>query len=115
MRRDDEIRIRHMLDSAHEATSFVQGHTRQSLDVNRQLALALVIEIEIIGEATNQDLSLETRQAFPEIPWSNIIAMRNRLIHAYFEIDLDRVWDTVIEDLPPLVTALEKILPSRTS
>ena len=114
MRRDDEIRIRHMLDSAHEATSFVQGHTRQSLDVNRQLALALVREIEIIGEATTK-ISLETRQAFPEIPWSNIIAMRNRLIHAYFEIDLDRVWDTVIEDLPPLVTALEKILPSRTS
>ena len=50
------------------------------------------------------------QQAHPDIPWPLIVGMRNRLIHAYFDIDLDRVWDTVKDDLPPLIDQLEKLI-----
>jgi uncharacterized protein with HEPN domain len=73
------------------------------------LVLSLVKSIEIIGEAAAR-VSESTCARYPEIEWSSIVGMRNRLVHAYFDIDLDRVWDTVTEDLPPLVTALEEVL-----
>jgi uncharacterized protein with HEPN domain len=69
-----------------------------------------VRRIEIIGEAASQ-ITKETQLQLPDLPWPSIVAMRNRLIHAYFDIDIDRVWDTVIDDLPPLVAMLDKILP----
>ena len=68
--------------------------------------------VEIIGEAAGK-VSPECRSACPTIPWADITAMRNRLIHAYFDINLDIVWQTVTEELPPLVAELEKILSSR--
>jgi len=68
--------------------------------------LALVKEIEIIiGEAATQ-ISPELRDSSPEIPWAKIKGMRNRLIHAYSDVNVELVWSTVISDLPPLVTAL---------
>jgi uncharacterized protein with HEPN domain len=109
MRKDDSIRLRHMLDASREAESFSRNKTRKSLDTDRKLALALVKCIEIIGEAAAQ-ISNESREALPQIPWSDIIAMRNRLIHAYFDINLDILWKTIIEDLPPLISELKKIL-----
>ena len=109
MRRDDLIRLRHMIDAAREALSFVQHKSRDALDADRILTLALVKSIEIIGEAASR-VTPETRDRHPEIPWTNIVGMRNRLIHAYFDVDVDRVWDTVIDDLPPLVAALVVII-----
>jgi uncharacterized protein with HEPN domain len=110
MPNDDLVRMRHMLDAAQEALSFAQGRARSDLDRNRMLTLSLVKSIEIIGEAAAQ-VSPDTRQQYPDIPWASIVAMRNRLIHAYFDIDRDRVWETVTDDLPPLIAELEKIVP----
>lgn len=107
---DDTVRLRHMLDAAREAVSFAEGQSRSALDQNRMLVLSIVKAIEILGEAASR-VSRDTQARHPQIPWANIIAMRNRLIHAYFDVDLDRVWDTVKDDLPPLVAALEPILP----
>ena len=90
MRRDDRIRLQHMLDAAREALSFTDGKNREDLNSDRKLALSLVKCIEIVGEAASR-ISQETQQETPQIPWSDIISMRNRLIHAYFDIDLDRV------------------------
>jgi uncharacterized protein with HEPN domain len=109
MRKDDVIRVRHMLDAAQEARSFAQNRTRDDLNNDRMLVLSLVKSIEIIGEAAAK-ITKESQQLSSEIPWPSIIAMRNRLIHAYFDIDLDRVWDTIKDDLPPLIGALEEIL-----
>ncbi|MBE9523090.1 MAG: DUF86 domain-containing protein [Proteobacteria bacterium] len=109
MRKDDSIRLHHMLDAAKEAESFSQNKTRSSLDTDRKLALALVKCIEIIGEAGTK-ISNQSREDLPQIPWPNIIGMRNRLIHAYFDINLDILWKTVIEDLPPLISKLEEII-----
>jgi len=103
-----------MLDAAREAISFAEGKTRKDLDISRMLALSILKSIEIIGEAASK-VTKETRKGYPEIPWASIVAMRNRLIHVYFDIDLDRLWDTVTDDLPPLTTALERILTEKSS
>lgn len=111
MLRDDFIRVRHMLDAAKEAISFVDNKTRDDLENNRMLALSIVKSIEIVGEAASK-VTKGSREEHPEIPWTDIVAMRNRLIHAYFDIDLDRVWDTVTDDLPPLTALLEDVVGS---
>ena len=111
MHKDDEIRLRHMLDAAREARSFTQGQSRKDLDVSRMLVLALVKDIEIVGEAVAR-VSEDVQRSHPDIPWSDIIGMRHRLIHAYFEINLDILWQTVVTDLPPLIASLEKVLPT---
>ena len=110
MRRDDEIRIRHMLEAAREAVSFARGRTRGDLDTDRQLVLSLVKDVEIVGEAGTR-ITKTTREQLPAIPWEEIIAMRNRLVHAYFRINLDIVWQTVREDLPKLIALLEPLVP----
>ena len=102
-----------MLDAAREATAFLAGREREHLDRDRVLTLALVKEMEIVGEAASR-VSDSVRHSLPDIPWAQITGMRNRLIHAYFDVDLDRVWDTVREDLPPLITALEAALAEPT-
>ena len=109
MRKDDRVRLQHMLDAATEALTFVQGKTRTDLDHDRMLVLSLIRELEIIGEAANK-VSRETRLGNTAIPWQDITGMRNRLIHAYFDVDLDTLWITVTKDLPVLRAELEKIL-----
>jgi uncharacterized protein with HEPN domain len=110
MREDDGIRFRHMLDAAREAVGFVQGRTRSDLNRDRQLVLALVKGIEIIGEAAYQ-VTPATRQQTCSIPWDDMIGMRHRLVHAYFDIDLDIFWKTAQEDLPQLINELERVTP----
>lgn len=105
---EDRIRIRHMLDAIEEALAFVKDKSRVDLEDNRMLTLAIIKELEIIGEAASK-LSAEFKSGQPHIPWIDIIWMRNRLTHGYFDIDLDRVWDTLLEDLEPLRDDLEKI------
>jgi uncharacterized protein with HEPN domain len=100
-----------MFDAAKEAASFIQEEERASLDVDRKLVLALMKSIEIIGEAATK-ITKECQEDLPQIPWPNIIGMRNRLIHAYFDVNLEILWKTVTEDLPGLIDELEKILSS---
>jgi len=109
MRGDDQIRLQHMLDAAHEAIAFTQGRVREDLDADRMLTLSLVKEIEIIGEAANQ-VSERTKEQLPAIPWADITGMRNRLVHVYFDINLEILWQTAQHDLPPLIAALERVL-----
>ncbi|MCC7446953.1 MAG: DUF86 domain-containing protein [Anaerolineae bacterium] len=98
-----------MLQAAQVAIQLIEGETRASLDHDLKLQLALTRSIEVIGEAASK-ITEETRAAYPHIPWSGIIGMRNVLIHAYFNIDLDKLWDTTITDLVPLISQLEAIL-----
>lgn len=105
----DRVRLQHMLDAAAEAQSFAMGHDAQDLSRDRMLMLSLVKCIEIIGEAAAQ-VSLETRENSLQIPWRAIVAMRNRLTHGYFDIDAERVWNTVLIDLPPLIQELQLLL-----
>jgi len=97
-----------MLDAAREAVTFAQGRTRADLESDRMLVLALVKAVEIIGEVAYQ-VSQATREQLPQIPWEDIIGMRHRLVHAYFDINLDILWRTVQDDLPPLIEKLQEI------
>jgi uncharacterized protein with HEPN domain len=106
MNESDVIRLRHMLDAAREALSFIAGRSSGDLSGDRMLVLALVKEIEIIGEAASR-VSEESREVLPRIPWPKIIAMRNRLIHAYADVDLSIVWATLTGALPELLYELE--------
>jgi len=101
--------VQHTFDGACEAVSFVQERRREDLDSDRLLVLGLVKAIEIIGEAAYQ-VSESARADVPSIPWEDIVSMRHRLVYTYFDINLDILWRTVQDDLPPLVPALESVL-----
>lgn len=90
------------------------GFERTDLSTNTMLAMALTRCLEIPGEAASK-MSTETSVRFPEIPFPKMVSMRNRLIHAYFDVDLDIVWTTVREDLPGLLPALDQALASLES
>jgi uncharacterized protein with HEPN domain len=110
----DEIdRFRHMRDAATAAVNFAAGKGRVDLDNDLMLQFAIVRAIEIIGEAAAR-LADATRDAHPEIPWSNMIGMRNRLAHGYFDVDLDIVWRTVERHLGPLAAALDTLIAAST-
>lgn len=98
-----------MLDAARDALSFVAGKSRADLDRDRAFLLSVVQCAQIIGEAAGR-VSAPKQRGLPGIPWPAIIGMRNRLVHAYYDIDRDQVWKTVTEDLPPLVEALKRAL-----
>lgn len=106
---DDLTRVLHMRDSAQEAISFTEGCTREDLDRNRMMALAVVKCIEIIGEAANQ-VSKITQDLHPEVPWRALIAMRHRTVHGYIDVDYDIVWRVIAEDLPGLIAQLDPVL-----
>ena len=109
MDKSDEVRLRHMLDAVRDAVGFAAGSQRDELDTNRMLVLSLVKCVEIIGEAAGR-ISDEVRSRYSQIPWRGIIGMRHHLIHAYYDVNLDIVWQTVTKDLPPLIPSLESIL-----
>lgn len=108
-RHDDRVRLRHMLDHAAEAIELTADKSRDDLDRERLLQLGLVRLVEIVGEAAVK-VTKETRGQNPDIPWPEIVAMRNRLIHGYDLVDNDILWQTIQEDLPALTEKLREIL-----
>lgn len=106
---DDETRLRHMLDYSRKAVAFMQGKTRADLVADEMLALAIVRLIEIVGEAAN-NVSAAKQEELSQIAWRQVVGMRNRLSHAYFEINYEVVYKTVFEDLPGLIVILEAVL-----
>jgi uncharacterized protein with HEPN domain len=106
---DDIVRLRHMLDHAQEAVLMIAGKRREDLGRERLLELALVRLVEIVGEAAAR-VSPQGQSEYPTIPWRQVVGMRHRLVHGYDRVDLDVLWDTIEDDLPPLIAELEKIL-----
>ncbi len=98
-----------MLDWAVEAQEQADGETRRSFEHDRRLQLALMHLLATVGEAASK-VTVECRAANPQIPWANIVGMRNRLIHNYREVVLQVVWDTVVVDIPRLIAELQSIL-----
>ena len=108
-RHDPMVRVRHMLDHAREAVEMVKGKTRADLDADRQLNLALVRLVEVLGEAAAR-IPDDFRARYPQVPWRQIVGMRHRMIHDYDVIDLDILWAVLRQDLPPLIEQLEAIV-----
>jgi len=109
MRPADVIRLRHMLEAAEHAVNFVAHRQRTDLERDPQLTLSLLKALEIMGEAANK-VSAETQTTHPQVPWRDMVTMRNWLIHVYFDVNLDIVWNTIKDDLPPLIDQLRAIL-----
>ena len=102
---DDRWRVGHMIEAAEQALSFSQGRSRADLDSDAMLRMALTRAVEIVGEAAAQ-VSEAGRMELPGGPWAQIVGMRNRLVHAYFDINRNILWDTVQIALPPLLEQL---------
>lgn len=106
---EDITRMSHMLDAGRKAIEFTRNCERDDLYTDEKLALSIVRLLEILGEAAN-NVSDECQEQYPEIPWRQIGGTRNRLIHGYYDVDLDVVWKIMSIDLPALVAQLESIL-----
>jgi uncharacterized protein with HEPN domain len=102
-----------MRDAASAALGFIAGRVRSDLDSDTMLTFALVRAVEIIGEAATR-LPTTVRDAHPHIPWGQLMGMRNRLVHGYYDVDLDVLWGTVTNDLASLITALDAMLSPPT-
>jgi uncharacterized protein with HEPN domain len=108
MQHEDAVRIGHMIEAAEDALRFITGRARSDLDTDRMLLFALVRAVEIIGEAATK-VSDETRSAHAEIPWKAIVGMRNRLVHAYFDIDADILWVAATVEIPALLAQVKAL------
>ena len=108
-RHDPTVRIHHMLDHAREAVEMADGRTRDELDSDRMLVLALIRLLEVTGEAATH-VPQAFRERHPDVPWREVMDLRNRLIHGYDTVNLDILWTIIQDDLPPLIEKLEEIL-----
>jgi uncharacterized protein with HEPN domain len=108
-RHDPLVRLRHMVDFARRAMRIMEGRSRDQFASNETLIFAEARLVEVIGEAANY-VPREIQAQMPGIPWHKVVGMRNHLIHGYDLTSIDDIYDTVIEDLPPLVDELESFL-----
>ncbi|MDE0055999.1 MAG: DUF86 domain-containing protein [Gammaproteobacteria bacterium] len=113
MPRDDAYLL-DMLLAAREARDFASSLGIKGFRQNRMAQLAVLKAIEIVGEAASR-VSDAFAHEHPDIPWRAIVGMRNRLVHDYAGIDLDRVWETVRNDIPTLIALLEPLVPPETN
>ncbi len=101
--------LRDIVAYADTADRILSGTSFQSFRDSEEKTLAVIRALEIIGEAARQ-IPKEVRRNHPDIEWAEAIAMRNKVVHGYFGVDLQVVWNTVREDLPPLRQAVARIL-----
>jgi uncharacterized protein with HEPN domain len=106
----DDAYLLDVLIAARKVVSYTQGVTREEFERNDLLQNAVMRMLEIIGEAARR-VSDDMRDAHPEVPWREMISLRNRLIHEYFRIDVEKVWDTAVNDVPALISVVESLVP----
>jgi uncharacterized protein with HEPN domain len=108
MRSDDALFL-DMLIAARKIRQFIQGVSQERFQANDMMQSAILREIQVIGEAARM-ITEEAKAERKEVPWHALAGMRNRIVHAYFSIDLQIVWDTATQDMPALIEGLERIL-----
>jgi len=108
--RRDETYLLDILIAARKALKFVEGIDQNKFEDNEIIQNAVIRPLEIIGEASAR-VSKDFRRAHAEIPWREMVGLRNRLVHEYFRIDFGAVWDTIHKDLPKLIEIIEPLVP----
>jgi len=106
--KNDSVFIEHILDSINAIENFSMNLNREELTSNRLKQSAIIREIEIIGEAV-KNISENIKNKHKEIEWKDIVGTRDKMIHHYFGVDLNIVWDIIKKDLPKLKKQIEKI------
>ncbi len=109
MPRDERVYLRHIADAIARINDYLAGLSERDFKERQIVQSAVIRELEIIGEAA-RNLSDDFRRDHPEVAWQDVIAMRNRLIHAYFDVDLNVVWEVVRDDLPGLDVFVRRTL-----
>ncbi|MBS7626604.1 DUF86 domain-containing protein [Candidatus Bathyarchaeota archaeon] len=109
MKKDDSVYLKHILDAISRIEEYTKDIRYEEFIGNHLVQDGVIRQLEIIGEATKR-LSKEFKEENPEIPWGDAAGMRNKLIHNYFGVDLDAVWDTVKKDIPKLKDKLKSII-----
>ncbi|QUV81463.1 DUF86 domain-containing protein [Chloracidobacterium sp. D] len=97
-----------MWNAAGEALEFVEGMRPEEFIHDRKTANAVIRSLEVMGEAAKK-IPEDTRSRYPEVPWKEIAGMRDKLIHEYHGVDLQIIWKTVSQDIPPLLPVLERL------
>jgi len=106
----DSAYLLDIFEAAKLALSYLEGKTKEEFFKDTQCQDAVIRRLEIIGEAAGR-VSGATTTKFPNLPWKKMVSMRNIMIHEYEDVDLDIVWDTVQNDLPPLISLFEPLIP----
>lgn len=106
----DDAYLLDMLLAPRKVVDFSRNSDRMRFREDEVLQNAVMRLIQVIGEAARM-ISQEVKDAHPAIPWRGIIGMRHRLVHEYFRIDVDRVWDVIQEDLPHLIRKIGPLVP----
>jgi uncharacterized protein with HEPN domain len=111
MKRDESVYLRHILDAISKIDSYLQNVTEENFMQQSLIQDGVIRKLEIIGEAVKR-MSINLRSQNPDIPWQDIAGMRDKLIHDYFGVDIEKVWVTVKEDIPALEAAITEMLRS---
>ena len=109
MKKDDSVYLKHILNAISRIEEYTQGIKYEDFMDNHLIQDGVIRQIEIIGEATKR-LSKEIRGRHSEIPWKDMTGMRDKLIHDYFGVNIDAVWDTVERDIPTVKNKLKEII-----
>jgi uncharacterized protein with HEPN domain len=105
----DWVYLKHIQDAICDIKRFTKGVTKEAFSRNKEKQYAILRALEIIGEAT-KNLSAETKAKYPEVQWSDIAGMRDKLVHQYFGVNLELVWETVENSLPVLENTISEML-----
>ena len=114
MSKYDAVYLNHILDAISQIESYTADLSYETFTQDRLVQDGVIRQLEIIGEACRA-LSSEFRGQNPDLPWNQIVGLRNRLIHAYVDINLGIIWDIVQADLPPLKSRIRALLDSADS
>jgi len=109
MKKDDSVYLHHIIDAFALIEHYMDNASHEEFLRNRLLQDGVIRQLEVMGEAA-RNISEDLRNEHPQIPWRQMIGLRNRMIHAYFNVDLQIIWEIVKGDIPDLKQKMKQLL-----